>query len=54
MEGNTIKPSIITGEEYVIIKNLENEYNKKKEKTVKKIFEQIRENHLKKSKENNS
>ncbi len=51
---NTIEPISISGEEYVIIKNLEKEYTKKKSIIMEKIFEEIKENHLKKSKENNT
>ena len=52
--GNTIEPTPISGEEYVIIKNLKKEYEKKKNLIIQKIFEEIKENHLKKSKENNT
>lgn len=51
---NTIDPIKISGEEYVIIKNLKKEYDKKKKEIVLKISNEIKENHLKDNTENNT
>tara|TARA_B100000700_G_C14792860_1_gene736753 strand:+ start:17 stop:199 length:183 start_codon:yes stop_codon:yes gene_type:complete len=51
---NTIDPIKISGEEYVIIKNLKKEYEKKKKEIIEKIFEEIKENHLKNNTVNNT
>lgn len=51
---NTIGPIKISGEEFVIIKNLKKEYDKKKKEIINKIFEEIKENHLKDNIENNT
>lgn len=51
---NTIDPIKISGEEFVIIKNLKKEYDKKKKEITNKIFEEIKENHLKDNTENNT
>tara|TARA_B100002019_G_C21207096_1_gene567289 strand:- start:383 stop:565 length:183 start_codon:yes stop_codon:yes gene_type:complete len=51
---NTIDPIKISGEEFVIIKNLKKEYEKKKKEITNKIFEGIKENHLKDNTENNT
>lgn len=50
---NTIEPTSISGEEYVIIKNLKKEYVKKKNIIIQRIFNEIKKNHLKDNKENN-
>ena len=47
-QSNTIDPIQISGPEYVIIKKLEKEYNKIKEKLIKEIFEEINDKILKK------
>ena len=52
--SNTIDPIKINGEEYVIIKNLKKEYEKKKSEIVEKILDEIKENHLKDNTENNT
>ena len=54
LKKNTIDPIKISGEEYVIIKNLKKEYEKKKSEIVHKIFDEIKENHLKDNTENNT
>ena len=51
---NTIDPIKISGEEFVIIKNLKKEYDRKKKEIINKIFEEIKENHLKDNTENNT
>ena len=51
---NTIDSIRISGEEYVIIKNLKKEYEKKKTEIVYKIFSEIKENYLKDNTENSS
>lgn len=51
---NTIDPIKISGEEYVIIRNLKKEYEKKKNEIIKKIFDEIKENHLKDNTEKNT
>ena len=51
---NTIDPIKISGEEFVIIKNLKKDYDKKKKEIINKIFEEIKENHLKDNIENNT
>jgi hypothetical protein len=57
ISNNTIEPIKISGEEYVIIKNLKKDYEKKKTKIVYKIFTEIRnknnKNHLKDNTEKN-
>jgi len=40
-KNNTILPTQISGEEYVIIKNLKKEYEYKKQKIMKEIVEEI-------------
>jgi hypothetical protein len=52
--SNTIDPIKISGEEYVIIKNLKKEYEKKKREIVQKISDEIKENHLKDNTEINT
>lgn len=52
--SNTIDPIKISGEEYVIIKNLKKEYVKKKNEIVQKILNEIKENHLKDNTEKNT
>jgi hypothetical protein len=52
--SNTIDPIKISGEEYVIIKNLKKEYEKKKREIVQKISDEIKENHLKNNTEKNT
>tara|TARA_B110000027_G_C15919356_1_gene211913 strand:- start:130 stop:279 length:150 start_codon:yes stop_codon:yes gene_type:complete len=42
-ESNTTKPIKISGEEYVIIKNLKKEYDKKIKYLVDKIYNEIKE-----------
>lgn len=54
LKKNTIDPIKISGEEYVIIKNLKKEYEKKKNEIVQKILDEIKENHLKDNTENNT
>lgn len=51
--SNTIAPIKISGEEYVIIKNLKKEYEKKKKEIFQKILDEIKENHLKDNTEKN-
>lgn len=54
LKKNTIDPIKISGEEYVIIKNLKKEYERKKKEIVHKIFDEIKENHLKDNTEINT
>ena len=54
LKKNTIDPIKISGEEYVIIKNLKKEYEKKKNEIVQKILDEIKENHLKDNTEKNT
>ena len=54
LKKNTIDPIKISGEEYVIIKNLKKEYEKKKNEIVHKILDEIKENHLKDNTEKNT
>lgn len=54
LKKNTIDPIKISGEEYVIIKNLKKEYVKKKNEIVQKILDEIKENHLKDNTEKNT
>ena len=54
LKKNTIDPVKISGEEYVIIKNLKKEYVKKKNEIVQKILDEIKENHLKDNTEKNT
>ena len=41
--SNTIKPIPISGEEYVIIKDLKKQYEKKRKKLVNEIYNEIKE-----------
>ena len=54
--NNTILPIQISGEEYVIIKNLTTEYEYKKKQIMKEIIEEIKKElkHLKINKDINS
>lgn len=47
MDQNTIKHLSISGEEYVIIKNLKKDYDRQKIIIIKKILEEIKKNYLK-------
>jgi|TARA_B110000902_G_C13946913_1_gene452055 hypothetical protein len=42
-QSNTTKPIQISGEEYVIIKNLKKEYDNKIKELVAKIYKEIEE-----------
>jgi len=54
--NNTILPTQISGEEYVVIKNLKKEYEYKKQQIMKEIIEEIEKElkHLKNNKDINS
>jgi len=55
VQTNTISPTEISREEYVIIKNLNNEYEYKKQEIMKDIMEEIKKElkHLKNNKDIN-
>ena len=53
-ESNTTKPIKISGEEYVIIKNLKKEYDKKRKYLVDKIYNEIKEELIQNDLKNNT